>query len=67
MIVVIIFATNSYAYQGIRRTTEVVKKTTTSGREFINNDLKNFSQSINNSIYSLNPMIFAQLNGLIKF
>ena len=63
MIVVIIFATNSYAYQGIRRTTEVVKKTTTSGKDFINNDLKNFSLSINSSIYSFYPIIFAQLNG----
>jgi hypothetical protein len=39
MIVVIIFATNSYANEAIRRTTRVVKKNTQNGRDFINDDL----------------------------
>lgn len=39
MIVVIIFATNSYANEAIRRTTRVVKKNTQNGRDFINCDL----------------------------
>ena len=57
------FSTNSYAYQGLHKTSDVLNETVSNGKNFINNDLGNFSDSINTSVSILESTILNTLNG----
>ena len=61
------FSTNSYAYQGLHKTSDVLNETVSNGKNFINNDLGNFSDSINTSVSILESTILNTLNGCFFF
>lgn len=64
MLTVTMFVTNNYAKKGFDGSSDVLYKTVEKGRNFVNNDLGNFTESVNHSLIDFKSTVLKTMNGI---